>query len=129
MFLSIGDVYLNDEKALDWKIVPLEFKKDWTNNLKGWSEKTSNDGPALFHANLEISVEPRDTYLDMRKWTKGLVIVNGFPLGKYAKIGPQQGLYLPAPFLKTGSNDIVVFEHFKADDQLSFVTKQIWNTP
>lgn len=128
LFLFLGDVYLNDEKVTNWKIIPLEFKKAWTNSLENWSEKTSNDGPALFYANLEISTEPSDTYLDMRRWTKGLVVVNGFALGKYAKIGPQQALYLPAPFLKTGSNDIVIFEHFKADDELRFATKQIWNT-
>ncbi|KAJ8920373.1 hypothetical protein NQ315_005238 [Exocentrus adspersus] len=123
-----GDVFLNDEKVSDWKIVPLEFKKDWTDNLQGWSEKISYDTPGLFKANLEISSEPSDTYLDMRKWTKGLVVVNGFPLGKYAKIGPQQSLYLPAPFLKKGTNEIVIFEQFKANDELNFVTKPVWQT-
>ncbi|XP_018573980.2 beta-galactosidase-1-like protein 2, partial [Anoplophora glabripennis] len=124
-----GDVYLNEDKISDWKIVPLEFKKEWTNNLQGWTDKTSNDGPALFYATLEISDEPQHTFLDMRKRTKGLVIVNGFPLGKYLILGPQQTLYLPGPFLRKGTNDIVIFEHFKADDQVSFVLKHIWNVP
>ncbi|XP_018580033.1 beta-galactosidase-1-like protein 3 [Anoplophora glabripennis] len=123
-----GDVYIDTERITDWKIIPLEFKKSWTNSLENWSDKTSSDGPGLYHANLEITTESSDTYLDMRKWTKGLVIVNGFPLGKYAKFGPQQALYLPGPFLKTGSNDIVIFEQFKANDELSFVTEQIWKS-
>ncbi|KAJ8920358.1 hypothetical protein NQ315_005222 [Exocentrus adspersus] len=124
-----GDVYLNDKKVSDWKIIPLEFKKDWTNNLKSWSEVASSTGPALYYANLEISDEPSDTYIDMRQWTRGLVAVNGFPLGRYTRIGPQQALYLPAPFLKKGSNSIVVFEEYKGADELKFVTKQIWSNP
>ncbi|KAJ8937460.1 hypothetical protein NQ314_011849 [Rhamnusium bicolor] len=123
-----GDVYLNSAKVSDWKIIPLEFKTEWTNNLKAWSDKTANGGPGLYSATLQISDEPRDTYIDMRNWSKGLVVVNGFPLGKYAIIGPQQALYLPAPFLRKGSNTIVVFEHFKAADRLTFVTDQIWST-
>uniref|UniRef100_V5GSW2 Beta-galactosidase n=1 Tax=Anoplophora glabripennis TaxID=217634 RepID=V5GSW2_ANOGL len=123
-----GDVYLNDNRVSGWKIIPLEFKKSWTNNLEAWSSKTSSLGPALYYASLEISDEPSDTYIDMRSWTKGLVVVNGIPLGKYAKIGPQQALYLPAPFLKKGYNSIIVFEHYKSADQLSFTTGQIWKT-
>lgn len=124
-----GEVYLNKDKISNWKIIPLEFKKDWTNNLDGWVTKSTNDGTALFHASLEITGEPKDTFLDMRKWSKGLVIVNGFPLGKYLMLGPQQTLYLPGPFLRKGTNDIVIFEHFKAADEVVFATKQIWNVP
>lgn len=106
----------------------MEFKKNWTNNLVGWSSKSTNDGTALFYAALEISDEPKDTFLDMRKWTKGLVIVNGFPIGKYIMLGPQQTLYLPGPFLRKGTNDIVIFEHFKAADEVAFSPNQIWNS-
>ena len=51
-----------------------------------------------------------DTFLDMAKWGKGIVFVNGINLGRYWKVGPQQTLYLPGCFLKKGKNDIVVFE-------------------
>lgn len=129
MNVLVGDVYLNEDKISDWKIIPLEFKKNWTNNLQGWADKTSNDGTALYLAILEITDEPKDTFLDMRKWTKGLAIVNGFPLGKYVMLGAQQTLYLPGPFLKKGTNDIVIFEHFKAADEVSFALKQIWSVP
>jgi beta-galactosidase len=36
--------------------------------------------------------------------------VNGHNLGRYWAIGPQQRLYCPAPFLKAGKNEIIVFE-------------------
>jgi len=51
-----------------------------------------------------------DTYLDMSKWGKGMVWVNGHNLGRYWGIGPQQTLYLPAEWLKKGDNEIVVLE-------------------
>jgi len=51
-----------------------------------------------------------DTYLDMSKWGKGVVWVNGHNLGRYWGIGPQQTLYLPAEWLKKGDNEIVVLE-------------------
>jgi beta-galactosidase len=51
-----------------------------------------------------------DTYLDMRKWGKGVVWVNGHNLGRYWSIGPQQTIYLPAEWLKKGDNEVVVLE-------------------
>lgn len=123
-----GDIYLNDQQLVNWKIIPLEFKKQWTNNLSSWTTKSSNIGPSLYLAKLNLDSHPRDTYIDMRNWSKGLVIVNGFPVGKYFRPGPQQALYIPGPLLKQGDNDIIVFEHFKADDELIFVTEQIYET-
>jgi len=50
-----------------------------------------------------------DTFLDTRGWGKGVVWINGHALGRFWNVGPQQTLYVPAPFLKTGTNEIVVF--------------------
>ena len=46
----------------------------------------------------------------MSQWGKGAVWVNGKSLGRFWNIGPQQTLYIPAPWLKKGENEIVVFE-------------------
>lgn len=43
----------------------------------------------------------------MSAWHKGIVFVNGFNLGRYFKVGPQQTLYLPAPVLKQGTNTVL----------------------
>lgn len=51
-----------------------------------------------------------DTYLDMSSWGKGLVYVNGHPLGRFWEIGPQQTLYLPGCWLKEGENVVEVFD-------------------
>ena len=42
--------------------------------------------------------------------------VNGFNLGRYYNdAGPQKTLYCPAPMLKSGDNEIVVFEMDSSD--------------
>ena len=65
--------------------------------------------PAFFRGYLEVD-EPADTFLSMEGWGKGVVLVNGFNLGRYWNIGPTKTLYIPAPLLKKGRNEIVVFE-------------------
>ncbi len=57
--------------------------------------------------------ETGDTYLDLSKWGKGYVWVNGHNLGKYWNIGPTQTIYVPAPWLKKGENNITIFEELK----------------
>jgi beta-galactosidase len=54
--------------------------------------------------------EPLDTFLALPGWGKGNCWVNGFNLGRYWRRGPQQTLYVPAPLLKSGQNEVVLFE-------------------
>ncbi|VEN61728.1 unnamed protein product [Callosobruchus maculatus] len=121
------DVYVNREKLQDWEIFPLEFKKSWTKSLTGWHIPFKSTGPALYKTDIFID-DPRDTYLDMRNWCKGIVIVNNFVLGRYSRIGPQQTLYLPGPLLRKGWNEILVFEHYRAADSISFIDSPMFKT-
>ncbi len=65
--------------------------------------------PTLYFGSFNLD-KVGDTFLDMEKWGKGIVFVNGVNLGRYWKVGPQQTLYLPGCFLNKGVNNIVVFE-------------------
>ena len=56
-----------------------------------------------------------DTFLDMRKWGKGIVFVNGHHLGRFWKIGPQQTLYLPGCWLKEKGNTITILEQLNEE--------------
>lgn len=67
-----------------------------------------------------VSAPLKDTFVDIQDWSKGIVIVNGFVLGRIFAVGPQQTLYLPAGLLQEGENEIVVFEHFRAPEYLKF---------
>lgn len=124
-------VHINNQEIKNWEISPLEFRKSWNNALSGWQPVSSTSAnPALYKYTLNIDGQPQDTFLDMQAWTKGTTIVNGFVLGRHFFIGPQQTLYLPAPFLKQGANTIIVFEHYNAPTEatLSFSATQIFET-
>ena len=73
---------------------------------KGSSKKRAG---AHFRAVLNIE-DPRDTFLDMSRYTKGYVWVNGINVGRYWNVGPQLRLYVPAPFLKKGKNVIDILD-------------------
>ncbi|RPH32004.1 beta-galactosidase, partial [bacterium] len=61
--------------------------------------------------------EVADTYLDMSQWGKGSAWVNGHSLGRYWNIGPQQTLYIPAPWLKKGKNEVMVLELLESSQE------------
>ena len=49
-------------------------------------------------------------------------MINGFNLGRYWNIGPQKTLYVPAPLLKKGANEVIVFElHGLSENSLESV--------
>ena len=53
--------------------------------------------------------EVGDTFLNTRGWGKGAAWINGHALGRFWNLGPQQTLYVPAWWLRKGTNDVVVF--------------------
>ena len=66
-------------------------------------------GPAFHRGEFTLDA-PADCFLALPGWEKGLAWVNGFPLGRYWSRGPQRTLYVPAPVLHAGRNEIVVLE-------------------
>lgn len=76
----------------------LDFSKGYESGL-----------PAFYRFELQVE-EKGDTFLELDGWGKGCVFVNGFNIGRYWEIGPQKRLYIPAPLLKQGKNEIIVFE-------------------
>lgn len=65
--------------------------------------------PGFYRFTLTVN-EPADTFLAFDGWGKGCVFVNSFHIGRFWEIGPQKRLYIPAPLLKNGQNEIIVFE-------------------
>ncbi|EFA04110.1 Beta-galactosidase-1-like protein 3 [Tribolium castaneum] len=127
-------VYLNDKELQSWVIFPLEFQKSWNTKLTDWQPAGDEPtkGPGMHKAVLNIDTYAErynDTYIDMQEWNKGIVIVNGFVLGRYAFIGPQQALYLPGAYLQHGDNEIIIFEQFESAAQVKFSKDQIYKNP
>ncbi|XP_072810115.1 beta-galactosidase-1-like protein 2 isoform X4 [Vicugna pacos] len=112
-----GDIYLNKSPLRKFKIYSLEMKpkfiqRDLPNIWK--PALFQPRGPAFFLGLLRVGDHPRDTFIKMQDWTKGVVFINGQNLGRYWNIGPQETLYLPGPWLQPGANEIVVFEEWKS---------------
>ena len=64
-------------------------------------------GPLMTHK----SAMTLDTFIAVPNGIKGNVWVNGFNLGRYWFVGPQQSLYLPGSLVKPGEwNEVVVLE-------------------
>jgi beta-galactosidase len=107
-----GDVKLGDTALTNWAIYPLPLKDEWISRLPKTTEAPTS-GPArpggIFKGQFKLETVA-DTFLDMSKWKKGVVWVNGHNLGRYWSIGPQQRLYCPAPWLKKGENTIIVLD-------------------
>lgn len=101
-------VSINGTELQDWKISPLPLYKAKVSNFK-WDKEQRTNQPAFFKGTFRLK-QTGDCFVDMSGWGKGSVWVNGKSLGKFWNIGPQQTLYLPAPWLKKGENEIVVFE-------------------
>ncbi|AOM79440.1 glycoside hydrolase family 35 protein [Pedobacter steynii] len=96
----------------NWEMFKLPFNA--VNQLKFKPAYRKDNTPVVRKGTFTLK-ETADTYLDMQKWGKGMVWVNGKNLGKYWEIGPQQTLYLPAEWLKKGENEIVVLELYKPE--------------
>ncbi len=92
-----------------WQMYPLTME-----NLSGLVYTNAEDtaeGPVFLRGSLHIDGTPCDTFLRLDGFTKGFVTVNGINIGRYFNpAGPQKTLYIPAPYLKSGENEIIVFE-------------------
>lgn len=101
-------VSLNGMTLMDWQVFTLPFDKTYLDKLNFSAKEVTQPG-VFFKGEFQLAATG-DTYLDMSKWDKGVVWINGHNLGRYWKIGPQNRLFCPAPWLKKGKNEIVIFD-------------------
>lgn len=101
-------VSLNGTTLMDWQIFTLPFDEAYLSNLKYSKTEVIQPG-TFFKGEFELSATG-DTYLDVSQWEKGVVWINGHNLGRYWNIGPQKQLYCPAPWLKKGKNELIIFD-------------------
>jgi len=101
-------VSLNGMTLMEWQIFILPLDEAYVKNLKFTPEEKTQPG-TFFKGEFDLATTG-ETYLDVSQWEKGVVWVNGHNLGRYWNIGPQKQLYCPAPWLKKGKNEIVIFD-------------------
>lgn len=99
----------------DWTVFNIEDSLDFyiSANFKPVSEFTRDESGRLprgiYRGTFNLK-NTDDTFLNFETWGKGLVYVNGHPIGRIWEIGPQQTLYMPGCWLKKGENEIIVFD-------------------
>lgn len=101
----LGSVRLDQTVLHGWQQYPLPL--DRLEALR-W-EAPGAAGPA-FHRAVFTLEALGDAFLHLPGWHKGTAWLNGFHLGRYWEIGPNQTLYLPEPVLRPGANELIVFE-------------------
>ncbi|WP_054027449.1 glycoside hydrolase family 35 protein [Bacillus sp. FJAT-28004] len=122
---------LKDPKGITEGVrLGLQFLYDWTihtlplNDVAKliFKEELPNESftPTFYKGKLQVE-EIGDTFLKLEGWTKGVAYINGFNLGRYWEIGPQKTLYIPAPLLREGENELIIFElHGTKDPKVIF---------
>jgi len=100
-------VTLDGKLLLDWNIYSLSM----TDVARLPFTSAPCEGPCfyrgLFHSDMS---EPLDTFLDTSAFTKGMLWLNGKPLGRIWNVGPQKTLYTPGPWMHQGENEVIVFD-------------------
>jgi beta-galactosidase len=99
------DVYWNEKPLAEWTIWPLELRTlpqlDFTQRYHA--------GPAFFRGIFELR-ELADTFIEVKGLGKGSLWINGHHAGRFWEIGPQRALYIPAPWLRRGVNEVIAFD-------------------
>ena len=113
-------IRINGQFLYHWENYSLEFT-DFSQVT--WQAPEAFPTPTLHRYELEVDT-PADTFLRVTHGQNGAVWINGIALGRHRAEGPQRTLFVPAPFLKTGRNTVIVLE-LEADaiPQVSFEEK------
>ncbi|CAJ1380647.1 unnamed protein product, partial [Effrenium voratum] len=115
--VALGSPFTGPARAvLGWEIIPLPMNKDQLSKLpwekcEGVSALRSSwtRGPRFFRYSLLVQT-PADGFLSLEGFRKGFACVNGFNLGRFWEVGPQQTLFVPAPLLRRGKNEVLIFD-------------------
>lgn len=110
--VSLGGTVLHGH----WQMLPLPLHDDWAMSMPRTKPPAGRPG-GIFKGHFTLNTVA-DTFLDLSRWKKGVVWVNGHNLGRFWSIGPQQRLYCPAPWLDRGANTIVVLDLEVTEPQL-----------
>lgn len=99
----------------NWTVFNLEDKLEFYDSMEYFPIGAFTPGEdgrlpiGVYRGSFNVN-KPGDTFLNFETWGKGLVYVNGHPMGRIWEIGPQQTLYMPGCWLKKGENEIMVFD-------------------
>ena len=103
-------ITLDDREILGpWKVFSLPLDEPYFASLSWQPADQTSAGPAFWRGYFELD-EPADTFLDLSRWGKGVVWINGRCLARFWNIGPTQTAYIPGPWLNQGRNEVLVLD-------------------
>uniref|UniRef100_A0A8C5J9J2 Galactosidase beta 1 like n=1 Tax=Junco hyemalis TaxID=40217 RepID=A0A8C5J9J2_JUNHY len=112
----LGNLSLNSRPLSNWLIYPLAIdtavQQGWPHTALPKSSSGGRVGPAFYTGSFETPGIAWDTFVKFPGWSKGLLWINGFNLGRFWSCrGPQQTLFVPGSVLHAGRpNNITVLE-------------------
>lgn len=105
----VGDVKLGDAAVKNWSVQALPLLADQVTGFAPVDAPSTRAG-SRYRGTFKIEGDVAATFIDMSKYEKGFVWVNGHNLGRYWKVGPQLRLYCPAAWLKSGDNTVDIVD-------------------
>lgn len=132
-YINFGPAFGRDSKGVTGIMIENQYQNDFEcrslpmQNLAGLKfepfRKQPENTPSFYRSSFEIG-KPTDTFLRF-PGKKGIAWINGFCLGRYWNIGPGDALYVPAPVLKQGKNEVTVFELYAlAEENFEFAAER-----
>ena len=124
--------YLSDWQVDTW---PLEEMGATFSELSSFEQVDYAEGrgqgskvlPALIKTSFRAE-EANDTFISLADAGQGFLYVNGFCVGRYWNRGPQQSLYIPAPLVKAGENEVLLIEFERLPTEISLVEEHIFSS-
>ncbi len=100
----------NGNKELkNWEVFNIPVDYEFAKSRQYTQREKVEGQPAFYRATFTLD-KVGDTNFNMSNWSKGLVWVNGYAIGRFWEIGPQQSLYMPGCWLKEGENEIIILD-------------------
>lgn len=102
----LGGVFADLHLLMNWEHYAIDFNK--LNEIDyelGFLPET----PSFYQVTFTLE-EAESTFIDCSHYGKGIIIINGFNLGRYWNVGPSHHLFVPKDVLKIGENECVIFE-------------------
>lgn len=100
-----GEVINPGKVAFNWNVTCLEMDNVTEAHF---ADGTNCKCPAFFRGTFKVK-NKNSCFVRFDNFTKGVIYINGFNLGRYWERGPLEALYIPGVILKD-DNEIIVFE-------------------
>ena len=102
---GITGVSLGSDELTGWRMYSLPMKE-----APAASSAAQTTAGPLYESGRFTLRQVGDTFLDVGALGKGVIWINGHPLGRFWNIGPQRTLYVPGPWLRKGNNEVTILE-------------------